>query len=212
MARNADIPDKNARPGQSIQGSPGRGDDGEVVEGRLSSGVWYDNEGHGGDGGQAEDRDNGIEGIRNPGGFVAHDEETPGQRVDLSVIRSPNQELAASAVAQFRKLASESGYDIDDLRMTFAGMAIAALVRDEMSPSDIAKTIGAIREAAALMGVDSKPLDVRRRAEAEADLIIDAINPRIEGLLAAIERGKHAAEAEPEGAGSTATAYAEVQK
>jgi len=143
---------------------------------------------------------------------VADDQETQGQQVDLSVIRSPNQELAASAVAQFRQLASESGYDIDDLRMTFAGMAISALVRDDMSPSDISKTIGAIRDAAALMGVDSKPLDVRRRAEAEADLIIDAINPRIEGLLDAIERGKNAAEAEPEGAGVTATAYSKVQE
>jgi len=212
MAGNADIPDKNTGRGQSVQSAAGRGDDGEVVEGRLSSGLWYDDEGNSRDGWQTENRDNGIEGVRDPGGFVAHDEETQGQQVDLSVIRSPNQELAASAVAQFRQLASESGYDIDDLRMTFAGMAISALVRDDMSPSDISKTIGAIRDAAALMGVDSKPLDVRRRAEAEADLIIDAINPRIEGLLDAIERGKNASEAEHEGTGSTATAYAEVQK
>jgi len=143
---------------------------------------------------------------------VAHDQGTQGQQVDLSVIRSPNQELAASAVTRFRQLAAEAGYDIDDLRMTFAGMAISALVRDDMSPADIAKTIGAIRDAAALMGVDSKPVDIRRRAEAEADLIIDAINPKIEGLLDAIERGRHASEAEPEGTGTTATAYSEVQE
>lgn len=143
---------------------------------------------------------------------MADDTEGEGEQVELSVIRSPDQGLAAETVARFRELAIEAGYDVDELRMTFAGMALSALIRDDLSPSDIGKSISAIREVASLMGVDTKPLDLRKRAEQEADLIIDAINPRIEGLLDAIERGKHAAETESEGAGGSTTAYTEVQE
>tara|TARA_Y100000310_G_C20554704_1_gene749926 strand:+ start:736 stop:1113 length:378 start_codon:yes stop_codon:yes gene_type:complete len=118
--------------------------------------------------------------------------------------------MAADTVARFRALAVDAGYDIDDLRMTFAGMAVSMLTRTDMSPAEMSRSIQAIRDAASLMGVDSKPVRVSKKLEdQDADLIVDAINPRIEGLLEAIERGNDATD-EPAGAGDTPTTYQEV--
>jgi len=139
------------------------------------------------------------------------DTGTERESVSLSTLSAEDTLMAAETVARFRSLADTAGYDIDDLRMTFAGMAISVLSRTDMSPADMSRTVQTIRDTAALMGVDSKPVKIRKKLEEQdADLIVDAINPRIEGLLEAIERGNDATEDEPEGARVTPTAYTEV--
>jgi len=139
------------------------------------------------------------------------DTGTERESVELSTLSAEDTLMAAETVARFRALADTAGYDIDDLRMTFAGMAISILSRKDMSPADMSRTVQTIRDTAALMGVDSKPVKIRKKLEEQdADLIVDAINPRIEGLLEAIERGNDATEDEPEGARVTPTAYTEV--
>lgn len=142
---------------------------------------------------------------------MADDKSTERESVSLSTMSADDQALATETVARFRALAADAGYDIDDLRMTFAGMAVSMLMRTDMSPNDMSRSIQAIRDAASLMGVDSKPVQVRKKLEdQDADLIVDAINPRIEGLLEAIERGNDATENEHSGAGTPPTAYQEV--
>ena len=141
------------------------------------------------------------------------DGDTSAEResVEISTLSAEDTLMAAETVARFRALADTAGYDIDDLRMTFAGMAISVLSRTDMSPADMSRTVQTIRDTAALMGVDSRPVKIRKKLEEQdADLIVDAINPRIEGLLEAIERGNDAAEDESEGARTTTTAYTEV--
>ena len=94
--------------------------------------------------------------------------------------------------------------------MTFAGMAVSMLTRTDMTPAEMSRSIQAIRDAASLMGVDSKPVRIAKKLEEQdSDLIVDAINPRIEGLLEAIERGNDATD-EPTGAGTAPTTYQEV--
>ncbi len=138
------------------------------------------------------------------------DQGTTRESVALSVMGAEDRAMAADTVARFRALAVDAGYDIDDLRMTFAGMAVSMLTRTDMSPAEMSRSIQAIRDAASLMGVDSKPVRVSKKLEdQDADLIVDAINPRIEGLLEAIERGNDATD-EPAGAGDTPTTYQEV--
>lgn len=139
------------------------------------------------------------------------DTGTERESVELSTLSAEDTLMAAETVARFRALADTAGYDIDDLRMTFAGMAISVLSRKDMSPADMSRTVQTIRDTAALMGVDSKPVNIRKKIEEQdADLIVDAINPRIEGLLEAIERGHDATEDESAGARTTTTAYTEV--
>ena len=138
------------------------------------------------------------------------DTSTAGEAGALSVMGAEDRALAADTVARFRALAIDAGYDIDDLRMTFAGMAVSMLTRTDMSPTEMSRSIQAIRDAASLMGVDSKPVKVSKKLEdQDADLIVDAINPRIEGLLEAIERGNDATD-ESAGAGVAPTTYQEV--
>jgi len=130
--------------------------------------------------------------------------------LSVSSLEPSAQVPAAMTVGRFRALAEDAGYELDELRMTFAGMALTVLMRDDLRPNDKQREIASIRDVASLMGIDSKPVDVRRKAQQEADLIIDAINPRIEGLLDAIERGSNAAENDDPGAGITPTAYEAV--
>jgi hypothetical protein len=138
------------------------------------------------------------------------DEGTTRESVALSVMGAEDRALAADTVARFRALAIDAGYDIDDLRMTFAGMAVSMLTRTDMTPAEMSRSIQAIRDAASLMGVDSKPVRIAKKLEEQdSDLIVDAINPRIEGLLEAIERGNDATD-EPTGAGTAPTTYQEV--
>ena len=138
------------------------------------------------------------------------DEGTTRESVALSVMGAEDRALAADTVARFRALAIDAGYDIDDLRMTFAGMAVSMLTRTDMTPAEMSRSIQAIRDAASLMGVDSKPVRIAKKLEEQdSDLIVDAINPRIEGLLKAIERGNDATD-EPTGAGTAPTTYQEV--
>ena len=129
----------------------------------------------------------------------------------VSIMSSADESLSGQAIDRFQKLAEDAGYDIDALRMAFSSMAISTLCRADMSPNEISRTIQAIRDTAALMGVDSSPITRKMKEQQDADLIINAINPKIEGLLEAIERGKHA-EAFDGGAEAPATAYSEVQE
>jgi len=143
---------------------------------------------------------------------MADDPQAERESIALSVsVLTPSAQVpAAMTVNRFRMLAEEAGYELDELRMAFAGMALTYLMRDDLSATDVHKSIASIRDVASLMGVDSKPIDARKRAQQDADLIIDAINPRIEGLLDAIERGRHASEIDDPGAGLAAASYEEV--
>ncbi len=142
------------------------------------------------------------------------DTQAERESIALSVSGLPAsaQVPAAMTVNRFRMVAEAAGYDLDELRMAFAGMALTVLMSDDMRSSDKQREISSIRDVAALYGVDSKPIDARKKAQESADLIIDAINPRIEGLLEAIERGYDATENESSGAGIAPTAYEEMSE
>ena len=129
----------------------------------------------------------------------------------ISVLPMSDDSIPGQAIDRFSRVAEEAGYDIDALRMEFSKMAIRTLCREDLSPNEISRTIQAIRDTASLMGVDSSPISRKMKDQQDADLIINAINPKIEGLLEAIERGKHA-EAFDGGAEAPATAYSEVQE
>ena len=102
----------------------------------------------------------------------------------------------------------QSGYEIDELRMAFANMGLTTLVRSDLAPKDVLTLIRSVKEVATLMGVDTGAVPQKQVIDEES--IIDAINPKIEGLLEAIERGNNAAGDEPTRAGTAATAYSEV--
>ena len=129
-----------------------------------------------------------------------------GQPVSLSVLSTEDQALVADAVAHFETLSKDAGYDVDPLRMAFASMGIAALIRQDQTPDQCLKKIRSIREVAELMGVETSAV-TRKDISTEPGDIIDAINPKLEGLLEAIERGNDAAADEHSGAGATPPAY-----
>ena len=136
------------------------------------------------------------------------DSSPQGQPVSLSVVPAEDRELATETMDRFRMLMQQSGYEIDELRMAFANMGLTTLVRSDLAPKDVLTLVRSVKEVAALMGVDTGAVPQKQVIDEES--IIDAINPKIEGLLEAIERGNYAAGDEPTRAGTTATAYSEV--
>ena len=132
-----------------------------------------------------------------------------GEPVALSVLSAEDQALAAEIVARFRDLSLDAGYELDPLRMAFAGMGLAALIRTDIGPDSVLKTIRSIREVASLMGVETGAVSKKTVTE-ETGALIDAINPRLEGLLEAIERGHGATGDEHSGARGPLTAYQEM--
>ena len=136
------------------------------------------------------------------------DSSPQGQPVSLSVVPPEDRELATETMDRFRMLMQQSGYEIDELRMAFANMGLTTLVRSDLAPKDVLTLIRSVKEVATLMGVDTGAVPQKQVIDEES--IIDAINPKIEGLLEAIERGNNAAGDEPTRAGTAATAYSEV--
>ena len=136
------------------------------------------------------------------------DSSPQGQPVSLSVVPAEDRELATETMDRFRMLMQQSGYEIDELRMAFANMGLTTLVRSDLAPKDVLTLVRSVKEVATLMGVDTGAVPQKQVIDEES--IIDAINPKIEGLLEAIERGNYAAGDEPTRAGTTATAYSEV--
>ena len=110
----------------------------------------------------------------------------------LTLLRGSDEQLEQT-VEHFWQLAEAGGYDIDGLRMAFAAMALKTLSRTDIDPHAMRMCIAAISDTAKLMGVDTKPVTKRMELDEQGtEAIIDAINPRIEGLLEAIERGNEA--------------------
>ena len=138
-------------------------------------------------------------------------QEFEGHDSPMSILAAADNPITGQAISRFKQLAEEAGYDLDPFRMAFGSLAISALCRADLTPNEVARTIQAIRDTASLMGVDSNPV-ARKSVSHEAEQIIDAINPKIEGLLEAIERGKHASEAFDGRTETTATAYESVQE